>query len=394
MRGERATMGKSLLDVQREIKIKAAFIAAIEGGDLGAFPTPGFIAGFVKSYARYLGLEPEWAYQKFCEETGFKGVHGVERRIDRPELTRSSDIRFVGSAPSGDDALLSPRAPFAPRDEGILDRLTPAAFGSAALVLALVLGLGYGAWNVLQEIQRVQLAPVDGGVDIVAGLDPVRESAVAKAREDAVVLSETAAALGVTRRDAARLYRPGPQPGLPPIQSRDTPIAMLDPDSTGVYARAAAASSAGGANAATAADEGIATRADRSAADLASTAGQKEQAHLAAAAPEIVVYAARPAWIQITAPDGSVLFEKILDAEETASFVDDGTEKLLRAGNSGAVFLRMGDVLYGPVGQGNRVARDIRLGRDEILDRFEPVRNFASVRPRARPARLSQAESN
>ncbi|HCP80049.1 MAG TPA: DUF4115 domain-containing protein, partial [Octadecabacter sp.] len=30
MRGERATIGKSLLDVQRELKIKAAYIAAIE----------------------------------------------------------------------------------------------------------------------------------------------------------------------------------------------------------------------------------------------------------------------------------------------------------------------------------------------------------------------------
>ena len=30
MRGERATMGKSLLDVQRDLKIKASYIAAIE----------------------------------------------------------------------------------------------------------------------------------------------------------------------------------------------------------------------------------------------------------------------------------------------------------------------------------------------------------------------------
>ena len=29
MRGERATLGKSLLDIQRELKIKAAYIAAI-----------------------------------------------------------------------------------------------------------------------------------------------------------------------------------------------------------------------------------------------------------------------------------------------------------------------------------------------------------------------------
>ena len=37
MRGERATMGKSLLDVQRELRIKAAYIAAIEDCDTSAF---------------------------------------------------------------------------------------------------------------------------------------------------------------------------------------------------------------------------------------------------------------------------------------------------------------------------------------------------------------------
>eukprot|EP00581_Thalassiosira_minuscula_P034485 CAMPEP_0184465012 /NCGR_PEP_ID=MMETSP0740-20130409/59883_1 /TAXON_ID=385413 /ORGANISM="Thalassiosira miniscula, Strain CCMP1093" /LENGTH=81 /DNA_ID=CAMNT_0026839695 /DNA_START=272 /DNA_END=514 /DNA_ORIENTATION=+ len=49
MRGERATMGKSLLDVQRELRIKASYIAAIENSDPSAFDTPGFIAGYVRS---------------------------------------------------------------------------------------------------------------------------------------------------------------------------------------------------------------------------------------------------------------------------------------------------------------------------------------------------------
>ncbi|KKK59560.1 hypothetical protein LCGC14_3033160, partial [marine sediment metagenome] len=49
MRGERATLGKSLLDVQRELRIKASYIAAIENCDPGAFDTPGFIAGYVRS---------------------------------------------------------------------------------------------------------------------------------------------------------------------------------------------------------------------------------------------------------------------------------------------------------------------------------------------------------
>jgi len=52
LRGERATIGKSLLEVQRELRISATYIAAIEDCDPSAFDTPGFIAGYVRSYAR------------------------------------------------------------------------------------------------------------------------------------------------------------------------------------------------------------------------------------------------------------------------------------------------------------------------------------------------------
>mgnify|MGYP000600673845 CR=1 FL=1 len=37
MRGERATHGKSLMDVQHELKIKAAYIAAVEDADPSVF---------------------------------------------------------------------------------------------------------------------------------------------------------------------------------------------------------------------------------------------------------------------------------------------------------------------------------------------------------------------
>ncbi|MEP2473521.1 MAG: helix-turn-helix transcriptional regulator, partial [Paracoccaceae bacterium] len=80
MRGERATMGKSLLDVQRELRIKAAYIAAIENSDPDAFDTPGFIAGYVRSYARYLGMNPDEAFDTFCEESGFSVAHGMSSK--------------------------------------------------------------------------------------------------------------------------------------------------------------------------------------------------------------------------------------------------------------------------------------------------------------------------
>lgn len=78
MRGERATRGLSLLDVQRDLRIKASYIAAIENADPTAFETPGFIAGYVRSYARYLGMDPDKAYSEFCAESGFSSAHPLK----------------------------------------------------------------------------------------------------------------------------------------------------------------------------------------------------------------------------------------------------------------------------------------------------------------------------
>lgn len=83
LRAERASQGKSLLDVQRELKIKATYISAIENTDPSAFDTPGFVAAYVRSYARYLELDPEWVFKRFCEEGGFEVAHLVSNTTQK-----------------------------------------------------------------------------------------------------------------------------------------------------------------------------------------------------------------------------------------------------------------------------------------------------------------------
>ena len=153
MRGERATLGKSLLDVQRELRIRASYVAAIENCDITAFDTPSFVSGYVRSYARYLGMDPDWVFQRFCQESGFQPVHGMAPAAAGPKPTR----RPADPA----EALANPRALFIPQPEPFWSSIEPRAIGSLVVLIALVTGLGYGGWSVLQELQKVNLTPGD-----------------------------------------------------------------------------------------------------------------------------------------------------------------------------------------------------------------------------------------
>ena len=90
LRGERATLGKSVVEVQNELKIKAAYISAIENCDPLAFDTPGFVAGYVRSYARYLNLDPDEVFSKFCSESGFATVHGMSDKASSVKPSANS----------------------------------------------------------------------------------------------------------------------------------------------------------------------------------------------------------------------------------------------------------------------------------------------------------------
>ena len=107
IRGERATQGKSVTDVRLELRLNKAYIIAIEHGDLAAFRTPKFIRGYVRSYAKYLGIDPDDAFEIFCADTGF--THHSEKKRYSLKLSSQSikyvfghiNIRFFWSARSG-----------------------------------------------------------------------------------------------------------------------------------------------------------------------------------------------------------------------------------------------------------------------------------------------------
>lgn len=345
MRGERATLGKSLLDVERELKIKAAHIAAIENADLSVFATKGFVAGYVRSYARYLGMDPEWTFRRFSQEAGFYGVHGDSA------LQAQKAKRVFGDAPrrvNPNDVMSAARVSFAPERESFFNRLEPGALGSALVLLLLVSGIGYGAWSVLTEIQRVQFVPVDEAPEIVAALDPVESAGVmTMAGSD---LPDATTPRLPTMDPVDRLYRPQALE-TPVLTPRDGAIATLDPDRVGEFAQAP------GLNRPAAPEESF---------ELAGNVQVTESP----VGDEVVLFAVRPSWIRVSSASGTVLFEGTLDAGDSYTLPEGADMPTLRAGNSGSLYFAVNGVTLGPAGPGTSIARDVVLTADALSDTY------------------------
>jgi len=375
LRGERASMGKSLLDVQRELRIKAAHIDAIENADPDAIPYRGFVAGYVRAYARYLSLDEELVLRRFCDEAGFDPAEGAPaparetRRADdraRRKAAHDVDAIFAGSRLAAASRAASYNA-----SVGATLRMA----SSVAVMATLVGGLGYGAWSVLESIQRVGFSPspeaprallaapgIAGGPEIAqAGVAPMP------------VLDPAA---------LAAVYADQETPP-PPFEQLDGPISALDPASSGVYAGRAAPESAEASTSPAAA----AVPLDPAFAPALASVGDRVDAGAAAEAapaapPGVTLGVREAAWVRVRDAAGRVAHEALMAAGDRWSPEDGREGYTLRAGNAGGVFLQVGAKLYGPLGRPGGVVSNIQLDA-EAVRRVFAVAEAAGAAPEA-----------
>jgi hypothetical protein len=92
---------------------------------------------------------------------------------------------------------------------------------------------------------------------------------------------------------------------------------------------------------------------------------------VAPAAPELQILAVRPAWVRVTAPDGTVLLEKILEPGERWTVPATEEPPKLRAGNSGAIYFAVNGQTYGPAAPGAQVVKDVPLAAEPLTERYQ-----------------------
>lgn len=145
LRREREIRGISLKEIADATKISKRFLEAIERNDHRTLPAPVFTRGFVREYARYLGLS--------CEEM-----------VNRYNFAAAGDDRIEKSAQL--DRLVQPVLPI--EREPAKKRGIPPAYAridrNVYLLLILIAALAGVAWWAIQhkrreaEISRAEIA--------------------------------------------------------------------------------------------------------------------------------------------------------------------------------------------------------------------------------------------
>jgi hypothetical protein len=370
MRGERASLGKSLEDAERDLRIKARLLVAIENCDLEGFPNKGVVPGYVRSYARYLGMDAEDCYQRFCQESGFQSP-----ATQMLGAARGGGAGRAQASPARGFGAELARSRFAapPMRNRFQARVSLGALTSTAALLALVAGLGYGGYALLQDIQRVGFAPIPEAPTVMAEAPLINMP----------VHDETIALPDASDYQGGGIFAAVAMPvQLQPIEElrRDGPISAIDPRTAGLFVPEPREERGGNGAAPRidSADDAIRLAELAETGEAAMPAGEPmtgepatDQA-MAMMDPEpkiagITLHAAEDAWIRVRERD-NVIFEGILAAGQHYELPARVEAPVLRAGNAGGLFVFVDGVAYGPLGQRGQIARDVSLLAEDVRE--------------------------
>lgn len=372
MRGERASMGRTLAEVEAELRIKAPVLQAIEDCDLTGFPNRSVVSGYVRSYARYLGMDAEEVYRRFCAESGFVPPNAA---ISGDRSGRGPVYKRLGNSPFDES-----RFAVQPAQTRFAARVPLGSLASALALLGLIAGLSYGGYALLQNIQRVGFAPLPEAPEVVAEAPRISApdyTRAALSRPDADAYGEDG--------PLAAVYAPDDQP---PILRRDGPISEIDPGATGAFAAVAQAPAI--ATNPPEPQEAVAAKAPP--VDSADDVIQLSAARLAqirsdelamakrveAMLPEepeppkgIAIHAVNEAWIRVRNADRAIIFEGLLQPGERYTLPDRVVRGQLRAGNAGDVYIIVNGEPFGPVGRPGGVVKNLSLAAVDVRESFE-----------------------
>jgi len=96
LKREREIRNISLREVSKNTKVKEHLLKAIEEDQYGSLPSPTYVKGFLLSYAKYIGLDPNDVLLRYETSLRWKQVTGPEAPPERKILWNIKYLWIVG----------------------------------------------------------------------------------------------------------------------------------------------------------------------------------------------------------------------------------------------------------------------------------------------------------
>lgn len=320
LRAARLRLGRGLPDVAAGLRVKPAYLEALEEGRIADLPSPAHAAGFLRAYAGALGLDPDALARRF--------------RAGAPGAARRTELAFPAPAP---------------------ERGVPA--GAAVLLGGLLALGGYAGWYRLSGDARPPAAPVPPVPERLASLARGAPPSVPSPHVASILPPAGPAPVQAAPDGPLRAPHPDPEAAGPPTPP---PVTVSPIQAAAAPPSPAPPRSAGQAQAAPA---------------EAHPDGRPDER------PDgrIVLRAKAEVWVQVRERQGPSLLNRVLRAGETWP-VPAGQALLLSTGNAAGTEVLVDGAAVAPLGGSGAVRRDVPLD-PEALKAVEAVK--ASDAPKA-----------
>lgn len=327
LRRNRLFYEKTIHDVESVLRIRASYLEALERGEFHRLPGRVYAIGFVRSYAEYLGLDPDAMIHKFKAQAGGHST--------KPEYTLpvpASESRVAGSWVLVSSAacailVLSLWLMFSQTDRAIVPAI-PAPEGIAIVPPPPASGSGAIPSSAPESAPRPDPSMArDGDVPAPASAPVPDEKAAKKA-----AAIEPAAGLAVAP--------PGDEPLTLPRPAQDISFTPADapPAPPG---------------------ESIENKPDSAPPDVIAPEGN--------ASHRVLIRAIQSTWIEIRDPDGVVLLSSILKAGDMY-FVPDRKGLVLSTGNAGGFEIDVDGKTIPRLGDIGDVRRAVPIDPDILVN--------------------------
>ena len=372
----RLEAGMQLQELAQLVRISRHHLKNLEAGDFDLLPGATYVSGYIRTYSREVGLDPEVMTQRYrALLTDREAKPSYSFPVDRQQPQRSGAMMasimvifaclgYGGWYAAGKPDLVAALVGEAPQETVAAPQVETTATEPDNLIIQ-------ATEQELADAAPAETSPLTETGE--AAIQAVAETAILATQEDGDTAITSATPQTVAPDPATMVTEPGTETEQLASAASETQAATeLPATTTGLSGAdtlaATTAPSAGNADAATADDtasnESAASASEDSLASTGVAYARQRVPEL-----EITVRATSISWIEIIRNDGEEVMAKLM--REGEIYVVDSRDRLyLSTGNAGGVELVFHDGAVQSVGESGEILRDLPLDADRLRNQL------------------------